>query len=267
MKTIILYSAIAITMILLLLGTLRLHLYYNLAKKQMLLRRETIGVSNDTLKIAFIGDSWAAYHHDHDVELESMFNAQGLPAHVLSIGNVGAKSKEIYQRIYSTTKPMLLKQPDYCIVSAGINDAVAKLGKDYYVHHYLLILQQLLDLKIKPVVLEMPEVNYRAIAGREPWTMRMRHFLSSLMTDSEVYGYDSYKTALAEAIKRAELQNRIVYIPADSWNPDGYRDPRGLYLSDETHLNAKGYDTLDSCIASEIAKDILKNSKNSYYFQ
>jgi lysophospholipase L1-like esterase len=256
MKTIILYSAIAITMILLLLGTLRLHPYYHLAKKQMFTNGKTTRVSRDTLKIAFIGDSWAAYHHEYDLELDSMFNAQGQHVHVLSIGNVGAKSKEIYQRLYSTTKPVLLEQPNYCIISAGINDAVAKLGKDYYVHHYMLILQQLLDLKIKPVVLEMPEVNYRAIAGREPWTMRMRHVLSSLMTGSELYGFGSYKTALVSTIKKADMQNRIVYIPADSWNPGGCQDPRGLYLSDETHLNAMGYEVLDSCIAAAILKDI-----------
>ena len=152
-------------------------------------------------------------------------------------------------------KPLLLERPDYCVVSAGINDAVAKMGKDYYVHHYMLILQQLLDLDIKPVVLEMPKVNYRAIANREPWTMRMRHVLSSLMTGSELYGFDSYKTALIGAIKKADMQNRIVYISADSWNPGGYQDRRGLYMSDETHLNAKGYEVLDSCIASAILKD------------
>jgi lysophospholipase L1-like esterase len=230
-----------------------------LAKKQDMMRDTMAKISNDTLKIALIGDSWAAYHHDYDKKLESMLYDKGLSAHVVSLGNVGAKSKEIYQRMYSTTKLVLLEHPDYCIVSAGINDAVAKMGKDYYVHHYLLILQQLLDLKIKPVVLEMPKVNYRAIAGREPWTMRLRHVLSSLMTGSELYGFDSYKTALVSAINTADMQNRILYISTDSWNPDGYQDLRGLYMTDETHLNAMGYEVLDSCIAFKIIKDVNQN--------
>ena len=258
MKNFIICISAIITVVLLLVGSLRLLPYYHLAKKYMLLKGETIGAFNDTLKIAFIGDSWASYHHDYDKKLESMFREKGMPACVISLGNVGAKSKEIYQRMYSTTKPVLLERPDYCIVSAGINDAVAKMGKDYYVHHYMLILQQLFDLDIKPVVLEMPEVNYRAIAGREPWTMRMRHVLSSLMTGSELYGFDSYKTALISAIKKSDIQNRIVYISADSWNPSGYQDPKELYLSDETHLNAMGYEVLDSCIASKIFIDIRK---------
>lgn len=258
MKTFVIYLSAAITVLLLGLGSLRLHSYYHLAAKQVMINQTITRITSDTLKIAFIGDSWAAYHNDYDKKLESMLYDNEQLAHVVSIGNIGAKSREIFQRMYSTTKSVLLEQPNYCIISAGINDAVAKLGKDYYVHHYMLILQQLLDLDIKPVVLEMPEVNYRAIASRETWTMRMRHVLSSLMTGSELYGFDSYKTAFISAINKSDMQNRIVYISADSWNPGGYRDTRGLYLSDETHLNAKGYEVLDSCIASEIAKDILK---------
>lgn len=256
MKNYIICISAIVTIVLLLVGSLRLHPYYHLAKKQSMIKLTMTNISSDTLKIAFIGDSWAAYHHDYDKKLESMFREKGMPACVVSLGNVGAKSKEIYLRMYSTTKPVVLEHPDYCIISAGINDAVAKMGKDYYVHHYMLILQQLLDLRIKPVVLEMPEVNYRAIAGREPWTMRLRHALSSMMTGSELYGFDSYKTALIKAIKKANLQKRIVYISADTWNPDGYRDSRELYLPDETHLNERGYEVLDSCIAAAILKDI-----------
>ncbi len=256
MKKLIIYFSVAITMLLLLLGSSRLHPYYHLAKKQVMTGNELAGSTSDTLKIAIIGDSWAAYHHDYDKKLESILYDKGLSAHVVSIGNVGAKSKEIYQRLYSTTKSVLLERPDYCLISAGINDAVAKMGKDYYVHHYMLILRQLIELGIKPVVLEMPEVNYRAIANREPWTMRMRHILSSLMTGSELYGFNSYKTALVSTIKKADMQNRILYISADSWNPEGYDDSRGLYLPDDTHLNAKGYEVFDSCIAAAILKDI-----------
>ena len=256
MKTSVIYFSAVVTILLLALGSLRLHPYYHLAKKKNVIIESTSHVFEDTLKIAFIGDSWAAYHHNYDSNLESMLNDKRLPAHVVSIGNVGAKSREIYQRLYSTTKPLLKWQPDYCVISAGINDAVAKMGKDYYVHHYMLILQQLLDLKIKPVVLEMPEVNYRAIANRESWTMRMRHIISSWVTGSELYGFNSYKEALVSAIVKADVQNRIVYISTGSWNSNGYRDPAGLYLPDETHLNAKGYEVLDSCIASVIIKDI-----------
>ena len=258
MRTFIKYTSIAIAVVLLLLGALRLHPYYHLTKKQYIIVDKQSSCPYDTLKLVFIGDSWAAYHHDHDKELKMLFSQKGLPVHVFSVGNVGAKSREIYERMFSTTKPFLMERPGYCVISAGINDAVAKLGKEYYVHHYMLILQQLLELGVKPVVLEMPEVNFRAVSGRESWTMRMRHILSSFITGSELYSFDSYKTALIQTIKKTDLQNRIIYISADSWNATGYHDKRGLYLSDEIHLNAKGYEVLDSCIASEIYKDIAK---------
>jgi len=241
----------------LLLGGIRCHSYYQFAANNEMIYNGSSS-KNDTFKVAFIGDSWAAYHVANDTYLQSFLSDFGEPVLVKSKGNVGAKSKEIYERLFTTTKPLLEWHPDYCVISAGINDAVAKIGKDYYVHHYMLILQQLVDMGIKPVVLEMPEVNYRAIASREPWTMRMRHLLSSLVTDSELDGFVSYKTALMSAIRMAGLQSCIVYVSANSWNTDGFRDVRNLYLSDETHLNARGYEVLDSCISSEILKDIWK---------
>lgn len=258
MKTFIKYTSVVMAVLLLLLGSLRLHPYYRLAKRQEMIMDRRIVTHCDTLRVAFIGDSWAAYQHPYDSLLCSMLGCDGRLISVTSKGNVGAKSHEIYERMFSTTKPILMERPEYCVISAGINDAVAKLGKEYYVHHYMLILQQLLELGIKPVVLEMPEVNYRAVAGREPWTMRIRHILSSLMTGSELYGFDSYKTALIHAIKNADMQSCIIYISADMWNADGCLDDRGLYMEDETHLNAVGYEVLDSCIASEILKDIRK---------
>lgn len=257
MKTVVCCSSVVITVLILFLASIRLHPYYHLAKKQIIDSERMHAFHGDTLKIAFIGDSWATYHHDYNLNLESMLTENGLPSHVISIGNVGAKSKEIYMRLYSTTRPLLKEQPDYCVVSAGINDAVAKLGEDYFVHHYMLILEQLLILGIKPVVLEMPEVNYHAIASREKWTMKIRHVLSSMLTGAEMYGFESYRNALKKAINQKGLQSRIIYIHTDSWNADGYMDARDIYLPDETHLNARGYSVLDSCISAAIVKDSL----------
>ena len=259
MKFCIKFFSVAITLLLLVMGSLRLHPYYCLAKKHGMMVENDPGSSNDTLRIAFIGDSWAAYHRAYDSHLDSLFTTQGQLAHVSSLGYVGAKSKTIYMQLYTTAKPLLEKCPDYCLISAGINDAVAKIGTDFYVHHYMLILQQLIDLGIKPVVLEMPEVNYCAIFDREPWTMKMRHVLSSLLTDAKMYSFAPYRISLKNAIWKNGLQNRVVYVSADLWNAGGYQDYRNLYQSDETHLNTKGYEVLDSCIASVIIRDIGNN--------
>ena len=259
MKFYIKFFSVALTLLLLMMGSLRLHPYYHLVKKQDMLGEEMHHSHNDTLRVAFVGDSWAAYHHDYDSYLDSLFVSQGHLTRVSSLGFVGAKSKTIYMQLYTTAKPLLEKCPDYCLISAGINDAVAKMGTDYYVHHYMLILQQLIDLGIRPVVLEMPEVNYCAIFDREPWTMKTRHVLSSLLTGAKMYSFDSYRTSLKNAIKKNGLQNRIIYVSSDLWNANGYQDYRNLYQSDETHLNAKGYEVMDSCIASVIIREIRNN--------
>ena len=215
--------------------------------------------SDDTLRVAFIGDSWAAYHASSDTLLQSLLSGDRRPASVTSLGNVGAKSKEIYQRFFTTSLPLLMQQPDYCVLSAGINDAVAKMGSGYYVHHYLLMIRLLLQAGIKPVVLEMPEVNYRAIAEREGWLMRIHHRISALMTGSEMYSFDAYRRDLWHALVENGLKDSVFFVKADAWNPDGYRDGRCLYRADETHLNALGYQKLDSCIASILkAKKVKK---------
>lgn len=255
MKAWITYLSMLIIVIVLLLCLMRLHPYYQYAQyKDMSLSPSS--TKNDTLRIAFIGDSWADYHHLYDSLLCSMIGGDDRLVSVKSKGNVGAKSRGIYERMSTSTRPILKWKPHYCIISAGINDAVAKLGEDNYVHHYQLILRQLIRLGIKPVVLEVPDVNYRAIASRESWTMRLHHTLSSFLTGSKMYNFDSYRTSLKDAIDDLVRGGKVVYVPADAWNPMGYLDNRRLYESDETHLNPLGYHLLDSCIASVILRDM-----------
>lgn len=261
MKTFIKYFSVSVFVILLLLCSLRIQKRYQYAKAHDLVMSKIRISSNDSLKVFLIGDSWAYLHKDYDSLFCSMIIKKGIPCRVISKGYSGANSKELYQHMFTSDFSFLIDNPSYCVIIVGINDAVEKMGKDFYSYHYILILKQLLKMGIMPVVLEIPEVNYRAIANRKPWTNRIRYILSSLLTGSELYSFTSYKTAIINAIRQEKLQNNIVYIGADSWNPKGYHDSRGLYMLDETHLNAKGYEVMDSCIVSEILKDIWKRKK------
>ncbi len=47
----------------------------------------------------------------------------------------------------------------------------------------------------------------------------------------------------------------VIYIPAASWNPDGWKDKRNIYTDDHFHLNLPGYALLDSAFAANIIKD------------
>ena len=262
MRKAIYIISIVITIIVFSIAALRIHPYYQYAlERTMTFQKKKC--MEDTLKIAFIGDSWAAYHRDYNTMLETMLCHDSIFACVSSEGYVGAKSKEIYNRLFTSARSLLEQQPDYCIMSVGINDAVAKMGKEYYTHHYLLILRLLLNAGITPIVIEMPDVNYRAINRREHWLMKIRHYLSAIITGSEMYGFGSYREALKNALTKEKIMDDIVYIKSESWNPDGFRDSQHLYLDDQTHLNTRGYLKLDSCIASDIARDIkIKKTVN-----
>lgn len=260
MKKIIMNLSLIITVLLVLIGALRCHSYYHFASEQTISFPSSV-ITNDTMRVIIIGDSWAAYHQKSDSLLQKLLiDKNREPVIVSSNGIVGAKSKAIYQELLLSYHSLLKNHPNYAVISAGINDAVAKMGTDFYVWHYMLIIRQLLKLGIKPVVMEVPEVNYRAIASRERWTMRLHHFASSLMTSSELYGFESYRLALKNAIADSGLSDSLIYLKVDEWNPDGYRDSRNLYLEDETHLNDMGYSILDSCLANRITRDYLDSS-------
>jgi len=247
--------------LLFLLGILYLsYTYYSLAG-------ETVDKYNmtahkkDTLTIIFIGDSWASYHSEYDQHLKTCLERKiKKNTKVISKGAIGAKTKHIYTIMHvkspSGTKELIESSPDYAIVSAGINDAVAKMGIIYFCHHYKLIIKELISVGIKPIIIEMPQVDYKAVYERESYISQIRHRISSWLTDAPLWTFEEYRTALQSLIEREGLRKHLIYIPASEWNPEGYKDSRHLYLKDHVHLNEKGYFLLDSCITSKIHSDI-----------
>ena len=210
---------------------------------------------DDTLRVLFIGDSWAAFHQAHDSILATMISSNtNKPCAVKSIGNVGAKSKEVYERLFSSTKPFIMEHPDYCIISAGINDAIAKMGAEYYTSNYMNILDFLLSQEIIPIVLDFPDVDYCAVYSREPIYVKFRHQLSAYITGADLYSFSSYRVALSETLFTLEKHNSIIYIEAGKWmlNNTGI----SLYCDDGIHLNAMGFHKLDSCLSVAIGREI-----------
>lgn len=217
---------------------------------------------HDTVTVIFIGDSWASYHSEYDQQLkkhiESILNK---PAKVISRGTVGAKTKFIYTAMHDVsptgTKELIEQSPDYAIVSTGINDAVAKMGTENYCHHYSLIIRRLISAGIKPIIIDMPQVDYKAIYQRESLVARIRHRISAWYTGAPLWSFNDYRATLRALISQGEIKKHLIYIPASEWNSEGYMDPRHLYFEDHVHLNEKGYFLLDSCITSNIYLDIM----------
>lgn len=226
--------------------------------------------ADDTLRVLMIGDSWAGMHHENncDTELQGMLEAKtGSPVVAESRGRGGAKSKEVYHLMFNDAtpsadrqkgyclQPMLQQGAHYCIVMAGINDAAACLGTRYYCENYKLIIDFLLDAGMTPVVVEMPFVNIEGLYGGKPLKDKAMDWLRSVMTGCSMYDVTVYSRYLISLIGDSGLADSVLLVRKEQWNPLGVNDVQHLYLDDGIHLNAKGYELLDSCLAEAIAAD------------
>ena len=235
--------------------------YYSLAD-EIITQKTKNTHEGDSLIVICMGDSWASYHSQYDQHLKTCIETiVKKPTKVISKGTVGAKTKSIYKEMHidgpSGTKELIELLPNYAIVSAGINDAVAKMGTKNYCHHYNLIIKELISAGIKPIIIDMPQVDYKAIYQRESIIAKIRHHISSWITGAPLWTFDNYRSALQSLIRQDAIKNRLIYIYASEWNPEGFKDSRHLYLEDHVHLNEKGYFLLDSCLTSTIYQDIM----------
>lgn len=225
--------------------------------------------SISSLRVVMIGDSWAELHHEQNMDtyFSSILKQKiGRPVHVESKGKGGEKTRGIYKLMFDTdefgTKPLLSLKPDYCIISAGINDAAANLGTKQYCYYYRQILDFLLANRIRPVVLEIPNVNILHLYCGKPFKDLVVDFVRSTMTGSKMYHFGEYREALYQMLFDENLIDKVVYVSMMDWNDTSPDIDRSLFMSDQIHLNRRGYEKLDSCMAIAIADD-LENSSNS----
>lgn len=216
---------------------------------------------DDTLRIVMIGDSWAGMRTD---DLNNTFQERlslliDKSVKLKTKGKGGEKSGGIYQLMFESdgygTKTLLAKGVDYCVIFAGINDAATNKGVYQYLYHYNLILDFLLKNKIRPVVVEIPNVNIWNINAKKPMKDLVGDYLKSMMTGCDIYNYKEYREALLSMLTEEDKMKEIVFIPMKEWNGDEETINEILFLKDQIHLNRKGYELLDSCIALKISED------------
>jgi hypothetical protein len=244
--------------------------YYNRWKPMWQLEKErpaydVVHYVDDTLRIAVIGDSWAVIHSEMmmDTLLASRLNQlTGHPVAVKSKGKGGERSKGIYNLMFENeglgTKAIITSGLDYCVVIAGINDAAGNLGTREYCHHMRLILKLLLSNGIHPVLIEIPDVDIWNIYGKKPVKFIMADYIRSIMTGSTMYNCAEYRDALHSMLVSENLLDSIVFVPISGWNGNMTKQDGEIFMDDLIHLNRKGYERFDSCIAVAIAND-LKN--------
>ena len=226
---------------------------YSSAKKQTDL--SVLHHNDDTIRIAYIGDSWAYYHTDKKCVIDFMIYAQiGKPVLLRNAGVRGLLSKEIYNGIFTDRdfRSVIEWGPDFCFVSAGINDSNRKTGSNNYKENMRLLISLLLDNQITPVILEIPYYDIDYIFGKKSLASKSKCILSMLWTQSTINCIDSYSNAYNDLINDQHWQDVVITIRRSFWNPNGYEGQKELYTTDRIHLNQDGYFVLDSCIASQI---------------
>ena len=233
---------------------------------------------DDTLRVIMIGDSWVYFHETlrRDSTLEQKIKKElgNNRVKLVAKGKGGAVSGEIYERmsaermlatefdLNNCTQSMIEQGADYCIISAGINDARQRRGKQYYTTNYYHIIRLLLSYGIRPVVMEIPEVEVDEAFRGNTLYYQLRSRIAMSYFETNLYGTHDYRQALIDTLNTYHLMDSIIYIPASSWNPDGWRDKRDIYTDDHFHLNLKGYEILDSCFAKMIVDDYRLRRKD-----
>lgn len=225
---------------------------------------------DDTLRIAYIGDSWAFMHKKHDIHLETLLeDTLHQPVKVYSHGICGLTSKEIYEKMFNDTKYhdfLRRKGYQYCFISAGINDTYKKMSTFYYKQSMDGIIQFFLTNNIHPIILEIPDYDIQKAYNWQKSTRKLLRDASMFINNTPIDCKQMYRKALNELISQKGYQNKVSIIRYESWNDDYDNDLQQLYLDDGMHLNSVGYARLDSTISRVITmQQITKNYEYENY--
>lgn len=210
----------------------------------------------DTLRIAYIGDSWAFMHKDHRCRISQLLEDKlHQPVRVHSYGICGLTSKDIYESMFdnSNFKHFLQKRKyAYCFVSVGINDTYKKMSINYYKKSINGIIQFMLDNNIFPIILEIPDYDIMKSFDKQTYSKKLLRKLSMLVNNTPLDCKQIFRNALNELIQEKKYQNKVRVIRYSSWNSNYHDDLEKLYKGDGLHLNELGYEKLDSVIIDQI---------------
>lgn len=221
---------------------------------------------DDTLRIAYIGDSWAFMHRKHNCQISTFLkDTMHCPVKVHSYGICGLTSKEFYENIFSNTdlKNFLRNRSyEYCVISLGINDTYKKMSTAYYQQSMKYIIRFFLSNHIHPIILEIPNYDIYRSFNRQEQSRQLLRRLSIFINKTPLDCRQLFRNALDELLLKNNYTNKVSIIRYISWNEKGTKDWETIYQDDGLHLNKKGYVKLDSCIA-----ECCRLYKDSYAYE
>ena len=207
---------------------------------------------DDTIRIAFIGDSWAAMHKEHDCIISQIIeDSIDRPVKVSSFGIHGKTSKEVYNNLFDNKdlRSFMMRGYDFCFISAGINDTYKKMSTSYYRISMDNIIRFMLTNKIHPIILEIPDYDIIKAYVRQKPSRKLLRKISILITGSQIDCKQGFRNTLRELIYGNQYGYQINILNYQEWNNNFRDDIKSYYLGDGMHLNHIGYTKLDSCIA------------------
>lgn len=214
------------------------------------------GLTDDTLRIAFIGDSWAFMHNDHNCQIANILeDTIHRPVKVHSYGICGLTSKEIYKNIYDNKdfKSFFQKRGyNYCYVSAGINDTYKKMSTTYYKESMKCIIKFLLTNNIHPIIQEIPDYNIFKSYKRQTIKYQIIRHISMFINETDLDCKQEFRNVLNKLLQEENYKKNVSIVRYKSWNNNYDQDLKFIYIEDQMHLNEKGYKLLDSVITNEI---------------
>lgn len=208
------------------------------------------------LQIGIIGDSWVV-RQNLDSLVERKLLDKGIRAIIYSSGNPGAKTKKIYENLFKdegeefSSKKVIDKKPDYCIIIAGVNDAAMHLGPEFYTRHMIMIIKTLMHYHIKPIVVSLPEFGVKEDFENKNMISRLSNRGAELLLNGGAeFKIQDYRNLLLENLKHNGLDKKVVVLNFDEVTHD-YDKDRNLF-GDPLHLNKEGYQKFSEFLANGI---------------
>lgn len=214
---------------------------------------------DDSLRIAYIGDSWAAMHKEHECLIAQLIEDKThRPVKVSSFGIHGKTSKEIYKSLFDNKemRNFMMQGYDFCFISAGINDTYKKMSTIYYRTSMDNIIQFMLTNHIHPIILDIPDYDIVYAYDRQQFIRKLLRKISIFITRSQIDCKQELRNTLARLIDENNYQHQVSILRYQEWNNDYQNDIKRYYLSDGMHLNQTGYKKLDDCVAKHIIQQV-----------
>lgn len=249
------YTLVIFIAIILIVFGYGMHYYYAPPKE-----REPYTINknkDDTIRIAYIGDSWAFFHRPYDQRMtDTLASKLNLPAKVTSMGFCGRSSKEVYWYLFDNPElvSFISKGYDYCFISLGINDANKKMSTNYYKQSMACIIQFLLANHIIPIILEIPDYDIERMYRWEIPSRKLLRPFSRFVTGTPINCKKNFRQAFDDLLAERKYGDKVQVIRYQTWNNHYSEDLKSFYKDDGIHLNEKGYARLDSCIINICVK-------------